>query len=110
MLDLIIAYLFTLHIRAHVVAPCGSPKKSPRMFIKCSYYSNSQGLFAITFYYSCRLIPFRYYIETELKWIKLLLTSFPLEFNDNIHHEGNISKRPDFDVFSLLEIRKCKSR
>ena len=48
--------------------------------------------------------------ETELKWIKLLQTPFPLGFNDNIHHEGNISKMPDFDVFSLLEIRKRKSR
>ena len=34
----------------------------------------------------------------------------PLGFNDNIYHEGNISKMPDFDVFSLLEIRKRKSR
>ena len=48
--------------------------------------------------------------ETELKWIKLLQTPFPLGFNDNIYHEGNISKIPDFDVFSLLEIRKRKSR
>ena len=48
--------------------------------------------------------------ETELKWIKLLKTPFPLGFNDNIYHEGNISKMPDFDVFSLLEIRKRKSR
>ena len=48
--------------------------------------------------------------ETELKWIKLLQTPFPLGFNDNIYHEGNISKMPDFDVFSLLEIRKRKSR
>ena len=47
--------------------------------------------------------------ETELKWIKLL-QNFPLGFNDNIYHEGNISKMPDFDVFSLLEIRKRKSR
>ena len=30
---LIIAYLFTLHIRALVVVPCGGPKKSPRTFI-----------------------------------------------------------------------------
>ena len=44
--------------------------------------------------------------ETELKWIKLLQTHFPLGFNDNIYHEGNISKMSDFDVFSLLEIRK----
>ena len=48
--------------------------------------------------------------ETELKWIKLLQTPFPLGFNDSIYHEGNISKMPNFDVFSLLEIRKRKSR
>ena len=36
--------------------------------------------------------------------------TFPLGFNDNIYHEGNISNMPDFDVFSLLEIRKRKSR
>ena len=48
--------------------------------------------------------------KTELKWIKLLQTPFPLGFNDNIFHEGNISKMPNFDVFSLLEIRKRKSR
>ena len=49
--------------------------------------------------------------ETELKWIKLLQRPFPLGFNDNIYHEGTISKMPDFDVFSLLEIiRKRKSR
>ena len=47
--------------------------------------------------------------ETELKWIKLLQTPFPLGFNDTIYHEVNISKMPDFDVFSLLEIRKRKS-
>ena len=44
--------------------------------------------------------------ETELKWINLLQTPFPLGFNDNIYHEGNISKMPAFDVFSLLDIRK----
>ena len=48
--------------------------------------------------------------ETELKWIKLLQTPFPLGFNDNIYHESNISKMPDFHVFILLEIRKRKSR
>ena len=48
--------------------------------------------------------------ETELKWIKLLQTAFPLGVNDNIYREGNISKMPNFDVFSLLEIRKRKSR
>ena len=39
--------------------------------------------------------------ETESKWIILLQTPFPLGFNDNIYHECNISKIPDFDVFSL---------
>ena len=48
--------------------------------------------------------------KTELKWIKLLYTPYPLGFNDNIYHEGNLSKMPDFDVFSLLEFRKRKTR
>ena len=38
--------------------------------------------------------------ELELKWIKRLQTPFPLGFNDNIYHEGNIFKTPDFDVLS----------
>ena len=37
---------------------------------------------------------------------KILQTPYPLGFNDNIYHEGNISRLPDFDVFSLLDI--CK--
>ena len=49
-------------------------------------------------------------LETKLKWIKLLQSASPLGFNDNIYQEGNISKMPDFDVFSLLEIRKRKRR
>ena len=44
--------------------------------------------------------------ETELKWIKFLQSHFPSGFNDNIYHEGNISKMPDFAVFSLLECKK----
>ena len=48
--------------------------------------------------------------ETELKWIKLLQTPYPLGFNDNIYHVGNILKMPDFDVFSLLEFRKRTAR
>ena len=35
---------------------------------------------------------------------------FPLGFNDNIHYEGNIFKMPDFDIVSLLECRKRKTR
>ena len=33
-------------------------------------------------------------------------------FNNNIrvYHEGNLSKMPDFDVFSLLEFRKRTAR
>ena len=45
--------------------------------------------------------------ETELKWIKSLQTPFPLGFNDNIYHQGNISKMPDF---SLLGIRRFSRR
>ena len=42
---------------------------------------------------------------------KLLQTPHPLGFNDNIYHEGNISRLPDFDgVFSLLDIRKHNNR
>ena len=34
----------------------------------------------------------------------------PLGFNDNIYHEGNISRLPDFDVFfSLLDKRNNRS-
>ena len=35
---------------------------------------------------------------------------FPLGFNDIIYHKGNISKMPDFDVFSALECIKRKRR
>ena len=43
-------FQYTLHIRAIVFVPCGGPKKSPRMFIKCSYYSNPQGLHLQSFF------------------------------------------------------------
>ena len=48
--------------------------------------------------------------ETELKRIKIFQTPSQLGLNDNIYQEGNISKMPDFDIFSLLEFRKHKSR
>ena len=40
-----------------------------------------------------------------------LIVSIPdiwllLYFNDNNYHEGNISKMPNFDIFSLLECKK----
>ena len=44
--------------------------------------------------------------KTELKLIKFLQSHFPFGFNDNIYHEGNISKMPDFDFFSVLECKK----
>ena len=37
--------------------------------------------------------------ETELKWIKFWPSTFPLGFNDNIYHEGNIFEMPEFDFF-----------
>ena len=42
--------------------------------------------------------------------IKLLQTPHPLGLNDNIYHEGNFSRLPDFDVVSLLNIRKHNKR
>ena len=42
--------------------------------------------------------------ELVLKWIKLLQAPHPLGFNDNIYHEGNISRLPDFDVLSVNAI------
>ena len=44
--------------------------------------------------------------ETELKRRNPLKTPFPLGFNHNIYHEGNIYKMPDFDI---LECRKRKT-
>ena len=66
---------------------------------KITYDANSTGRFKIIKGH-----------ETDLKWIKLLQTPYPLGFNDNIYHEGNFSKMPDFDVFSLLEFRKRTAR
>ena len=49
--------------------------------------------------------------ETELKWIKLLQTPFPLGLNDKIHNKGNISRRPDLDVYKeVFDIRKRRYR
>ena len=66
---------------------------------KISYDANSTGRFKII-----------KRIETELKLSKLLQTPYPLGFNVIIYHEGNISKMPDFDVFTLLEFRKRTAR
>ena len=46
----------------------------------------------------------------EFNWIKNLQSPFPLGLNDNIFQEGNISRNPDIDIFSILNIRKRKSR
>ena len=37
-------------------------------------------------------------------------TPYPLGFNDNMYHAGNVSKMPDFDVSSLFEFRKRTAR
>ena len=37
-------------------------------------------------------------------------SAFTLGFNDNICHEGNISKMPDFDFFLFWNVKKRKSR
>ena len=42
--------------------------------------------------------------ELELKWIKSLQTTHPIGFNDNIYHEGNISRLPVFDGVFLFYI------
>ena len=46
--------------------------------------------------------------ETEPKWIKFLQSHIPLGFNDNIYHEGNISKMPDFGVFLFWNVKNVK--
>lgn len=48
--------------------------------------------------------------SAEFNWIKNLQTPFPLGLNDNIYKEGNISNNPNIDIFSILNIRKRKSR
>ena len=40
----------------------------------------------------------------------ILQVPYTLGFNNNVYYEGNISKTWDFDVFSLLEIRKRTAR
>ena len=41
---------------------------------------------------------------------KIITNTTSTWFNDIIYHEGNISRLPDFDVFSLLDIRKRNNR
>jgi hypothetical protein len=45
-----------------------------------------------------------------LKWIKNLQTPFPFGLNDNIFQESNLSKDSTINFFSILNIRKRKSR
>ena len=46
----------------------------------------------------------------EFEWIKKLQTPFPLGFNDNMLQHGNISRNTGFDVFSIFQTRKRKTR
>ena len=41
---------------------------------------------------------------------EIITNTFPFRFDDNIYHQGNISKMPDFDVVSLLDIRRRNGR
>ena len=41
---------------------------------------------------------------------KIFAITFSFRLYDNIYHEGNIFKMPDFDVFSVFECKKRKSR
>ena len=51
-------------------------------------------------------------MKLNLNKLKFLQSHFPLGFNDNIYHEGNISKIADFDGFFLFwnEKKPRKSR
>ena len=47
--------------------------------------------------------------ETELKWVNFLQSLFPLDFNDNIYHEDNISKMPDLmGFFQFWSVKNVK--
>ena len=41
-------------------------------------------------------------MKLNLNGLLFLQSPFPLGLNDNIYHEGKISKMPDFDVFFLF--------
>ena len=43
--------------------------------------------------------------ETKLKWIKFFQSPFPLDFNEDIYHDGNISRMPDFDFFLFWNVK-----
>ena len=49
-------------------------------------------------------------LDHELNWIKSLQSPYPLGFNDNIYHQGNISKNANIDIFKLYLHRKRKNR
>ena len=56
----------------------------------------------ISFFFETFLWSFFWAILHEDCPRSFLQSPFPLRFNDYIYHEGNISKMPDFDVFSLF--------
>ena len=49
-------------------------------------------------------------MKLNLNGLIFLQSHFPLDFNDNIYHEGNISKMPDFDFFLFWNVNNVKSR
>ena len=52
---------------------------------------------------------FKNTLRHELKYIKHLQTPFPLGFNNNIYHEGNISKMPYFDVLPFKILKSVRN-
>ena len=49
-------------------------------------------------------------MNLNLNGLNVYKPPFPLGFNDNIYHEEIISKMPEFDAFSLLDIKKRNKR
>ena len=47
-------------------------------------------------------------MKLNLNGLKILQSPFPLGFNDNIYHEGNIFKMPDFDVYLFWNVKNVK--
>ena len=44
-------------------------------------------------------------MNLKLNGLNVYKPHFLLGFNDNIYHEGNTYKMPDFDAFYLLDIK-----
>ena len=76
--------LVPFYIRVLVVVPCGGPKKSPRTSIYRSYFSNPQGLLAISLYFRFKpasnfvllIVPRRYFCGGSFCFMSWCLNFF----------------------------------